>query len=85
MNGQVVALAPAQLAPHGSSVLYISKDIGRLGPGWQKNAVGGITVAQDGPAGALNTGGWIEDDHLGYSTTITFADPTRNGTSLMGT
>ena len=33
----------------------------------------------------MNTGGWIEDDNLGYSTTITFEDPTRKGTSLMGT
>ncbi|MGA3186327.1 MAG: hypothetical protein ABSF22_04390 [Bryobacteraceae bacterium] len=53
--------------------------------GWIANAVGGITVTQDGPVGALNTGGWVEDDALGYSTTMTFADPTRTDKALMTT
>lgn len=87
MSGQAVPLQPVQLPPHGSVFLDISKDsgIGALADAWQGNGVGGITITQDGPPGALNTGGWIEDDHLGYSTTMTFQDPTVGTGRLLST
>jgi hypothetical protein len=42
MNGQVVALMQTQLAPHASSFLYVSKDMGELARASQQNAVGAL-------------------------------------------
>jgi hypothetical protein len=84
INGQTMPLAPVLIAGNGSAVVYIPKALAPYG-GWQQNAVGGITVTQDGPPGALNTGGWIEDDGLEYSSTITFANPLSPGQQLIGT
>lgn len=86
VSGEAVPLRQVQLAPHGSSVLQISSGSGTVSrKAWQKGSVGGVTVVHDGPQGALNTGGWIEDDGSGFSTTMTFADPSVGGTTLLGT
>jgi hypothetical protein len=84
LNGAQEPLAAVPLAPWGSSVVYISGSLFQPGA-WQKNATGGISVTQDGPPGALNTGAWIEDDSVGFSTTLTFANPAVKGTGLIGT
>jgi hypothetical protein len=82
-NGTTTPLSSVTIAPYGAATIWVSA--GNVKSGWIANAVGGITVTQDGPAGALNTGGWVEDDALGYSTTLTFADPTREDKTLMTT
>lgn len=70
MNTLAVSLGQVVLPPYGSTTLSVSKNLKLLPEGeWTTNGVGGISVVQDGPKGALNTGGWIEDDKLGYSTT----------------
>ncbi len=87
MCGVTVALTQVQLPPHGSSVLELAKDTlpAAMAAMWQKDNVGGISVTQDGSAGALNTGGWAEDDNSGYSTTMTFQDPTVGRGRLLST
>ena len=84
LNGATASMSPVLLAAHSSAVLYISKAL--FAPGaWRRDAVGGITVTQDGTPGALNTGAWIEDDQIGFSTTLTFANPAVKGNALIGT
>jgi hypothetical protein len=82
-NETTTPLSSVTIAPYGAATIYVSAS--SVKSGWVANAVGGITVTHDGPAGALNTGGWVEDDALGYSTTLTFADPTRKDKMLMTT
>src|SRR5581483_8528201 len=87
ISGATVPLANVNLPPHGSSVLELAKDTvpTAVATMWQENEVGGISIFHDGAAGALNTGGWIEDDSPGYSTTMTFQDPTIGRGHLLST
>jgi hypothetical protein len=91
LAGSAASMAPVTLPPNGSSVVWMSAVASMwsgAGPSpalWQKNAVGGITLSQDGPAGALVTGAWIEDNSIGYSTTLTFVNPQTPGQTLFGT
>jgi|SRR5579884_809563 len=87
MYGLTVALTKMRIPAHGSCLLDIASDTvpAVLKPGWLKDAVGGVSVSHDGPAGALNTGGWVEDNTLGYSTTMTFQDPAEGRDRLLTT
>ena len=70
------------LPPHGSGTAEV--DAGDIA-GWTKDAVGSLKVSEEGPSGSINSAGWIEADDIGYSTTMTFVDPSRHDKSLMTT
>jgi hypothetical protein len=82
LGGRTISLGDVTLVGHASSVIPLSKRSGFAAGAWVTNAVGGITISAAGNGGVVNTGGWIEDDTTGYSTTLTFADPRVGAGSL---
>ncbi len=85
LGGRTISLGDVTLVGHASSVIPLSKRSGFAAGAWVTNAVGGITISAAGNGGVVNTGGWIEDDTTGYSTTLTFADPRVGAGSLTAT
>lgn len=43
---------------------------------WSQSLYGTVVLEHAGPAGALNAVGWLQDEKTGFSTPMTFADPT---------
>jgi hypothetical protein len=71
------------LAPNASQLLKAPGPSVGGGAGGDADLYGAIVLTDDGPSGALNTSGWIEDETTGFSTMMTFYDPAaHHGTTL---
>jgi len=81
----IIEMPPVSLSAHQSTVLELPEDA-RLRGLWARERSGAFILTYDGPGGALNTAAWLEDEHSGFSTSMTLADPSAVKTrSLYGT
>src|SRR5438105_10123284 len=88
IGDSTVALPSQSIGPRQIKTLHLPDDLDAAGQSlFSGSEIGGITLSvQEGAASALNSSGWVEDEGLGFSTMLSFHDPSMaRSQELLGT